>query len=65
MIEPHRPSMYSQVVVARMLAAAVCPRCEAKNERNQKATIDLSGDVAYCNACGETFRMARPTAEAV
>ena len=55
-------SMYSQVVLAQLLSAAVCPGCGEQNLSGRKPMVELTDDEqhAYCNRCGRTWPVERP-----
>ena len=61
-----RRSMWSEVMMARGLAEAVCPDCGETNTKGRKHLIELNEQgSAYCNACGFSFQAIRPTVRAV
>lgn len=64
-----RSSMWSQVMLSRWLATAVCPNqptCDETNVKHRKPLIELNEQGrAYCNACGHMWTAPRPVVRAV
>lgn len=61
-----RPSMWSQVMMARYLDDAVCPECREMNTRTRKHMIDVNElGAAECAKCGAEWQAPRYVATAV
>lgn len=60
-----RLSMFSQVVLAKMMETVQCPKCHEMNIKNAKPTIELTDHGAWCSNCGADWIVTRPIAKVV